>query len=77
MKLMPLSIALLALAGPVAANAPTLHANGWARAGIGSAAAYVSVHNGGAAADRLIAVSSPAARKVSVHDSRRDRKSVV
>jgi len=60
--------AAIAVAVPVAAKAPALHVSGWARAGIGSSAAYVSVHNGGAA-DRLIGASSPAAASVSVHNS--------
>ena len=58
-----------ALAVPAAAQAPSLHVSGWARAGVGSSAAYVSVHNGGRAADRLLGASSPAAASVSIHDS--------
>ncbi len=68
MKSFSFFAAALALAVPAAAKAPALHVSGWARAGVGSSAAYVSVHNGGAA-DRLIGASSPAAASVSVHDS--------
>ena len=68
MKSFPFVVAAIALAAPAVAKAPGLHVSGWARAGIGSSAAYVSVHNGGAA-DRLIGASSPAAADVSVHDS--------
>jgi copper(I)-binding protein len=66
--LLPLA-AFVAVATPVAAQAPNLHVSGWARAGVGSAAAYVSVHNGGRAADRLVGASSPLAERVSIHDS--------
>jgi len=67
-----LHFALLAIAAtaPAMAKAPDLHLSGWARAGATSSAAYVSVHNGGRSADRLIGASSPAARQVSIHDSR-------
>lgn len=65
--LLPLaSLAMMAV--PAVAQAPTLHVSGWARAGVGSGAAYVSVHNGGAA-DRLVGASSPVAASVSIHDS--------
>lgn len=70
MKLHHIAGAALLLGAPVMAKAPDLHVSGWARAGIGSGAAYVSVHNGGRSADRLIGASSPAARQVSIHDSR-------
>lgn len=63
-----LLIGALLLAAPAVAKAPALHVSGWARAGASSSAAYVSVHNGGAA-DRLIGASSPAAASVSIHDS--------
>ena len=68
MKTFSFFVAACALAAPAVAQAPALHVSGWARAGVGSSAAYVSVHNGGAA-DRLIGASSPAAASVSVHDS--------
>lgn len=61
-------IGALLFAVPAAAKAPGLHLSGWARAGVGSSAAYVSVHNGGAA-DRLLGASSPAAASVTIHDS--------
>jgi periplasmic copper chaperone A len=63
-----LAAALLA-ASPAAAKAPSLHVEGWARAGASSSAAYVSIHNGGRTADRLLGASTPAARSVSVHRS--------
>lgn len=68
MKSLSFLAAAIALVVPAAAQAPALHVSGWARAGVGSSAAYVSVHNGGAA-DRLVGASSPAAREVSIHDS--------
>jgi copper(I)-binding protein len=58
------------LAVPAAAETPALHVGGWARAGASSSAAYLTVHNGGQVADRLIGASSPAARQVTIHDSR-------
>lgn len=70
MKLPHLAAVVLIAAAPAAAKAPSLHVDGWARAGATSAAAYVSVHNGGRAADRLVGASSPAAASVSIHDSR-------
>lgn len=69
MNLLPLAAAALALATPAAAKAPALHVNGWARAGVGTAAAYVTIHNGGSA-DRLLGASSAAAASVAIHDSR-------
>ena len=66
--LLPLA-GLGAIAMPAAAGAPGLHVSGWARAGVTSSAAYVTVHNGGGGADRLLGASSPAARQVSIHDS--------
>lgn len=68
MKSFSFIVAALAVAAPVTAQARALHVSGWARAGVGSSAAYVSVHNGGAA-DRLLSASSPAAGQVSIHDS--------
>jgi len=56
MRAMTVRSLLLPLAGlalvavPAAAQAPNLHVSGWARAGVSSSAAYVSVHNGGAIA---------------------------
>lgn len=60
----------LTLVSPAAAQAPVIHATGWARAGVSSSAAYVTLHNGGRTADRLLGASSPAAASVSIHDSR-------
>ncbi|NJC06727.1 hypothetical protein GGQ97_002520 [Sphingomonas kaistensis] len=68
MKSLSLLAAAVAVAAPASAQAPALHVSGWARAGVSSSAAYVSVHNGGAA-DRLLGASSPAAGQVSIHDS--------
>jgi copper(I)-binding protein len=70
MQLRYIAGAALLLTVPAAAKAPALHVDGWARAGASSSAAYVSVHNGGRSADRLIGASSPAAGSVSIHDSR-------
>lgn len=65
--LFPLAgLALVAV--PAAAQVPNLHVSGWARAGVSSSAAYVSVHNGGGA-DRLLGASSLAAASVSIHNS--------
>lgn len=64
-----LPAALLLIALPAGAKAPALHVSGWAGAGLSSSAAYLTIHNGGTAADRLLSVSSPAARSVSVHQS--------
>jgi copper(I)-binding protein len=66
----PLLLAAGLLAVPAVAKAPALHVSGWVRAGASSSAAYVSVHNGGASADRLLGASSSAAGQVSIHDSR-------
>ena len=62
------SIALL-LAIPASAAAPSMHVGGWARAGLSNSAAYLSIHNGGKAADRLLSISTPAAKSVSVHNN--------
>ena len=58
------------LTAPAIAQAPTLHVSGWARPSVAaqkSAAAYVSVHNAGPGADRLLSVSTPAAAGASIH----------
>ena len=50
-------------------------AHGWARASAGPAragAAYVTVHKGGAAADRLTGAESPVARKAMLHSHAMD-----
>lgn len=62
-----LAATALLVAAPAAAKAPAVEASGWAQAGIGNAAAYVTLHNHQRTADRLISVSSPAAASVSVH----------
>jgi len=69
MTLRILTAGLLLVTVPAAARAPAMHVSGWAGAGLGSSAAYLSIHNGGRTGDRLLAVSSPAARSVSVHHS--------
>jgi copper(I)-binding protein len=63
------AMAALLLAAPTAAKAPALHTSGWAGAGVSSSAAYVTVHNGGRTADRLLGATSPAAASVSIHES--------
>jgi len=53
-----------AVPGPIAVEAP------WARASIGNSrisAAYMVLRNGGTTADRLLAVSSPAAGRAELH----------
>jgi copper(I)-binding protein len=70
MQLRLIAGAALLLTVPASAKAPALHVDGWARAGASSSAAYVSVHNGGRGADRLIGASSPVAANASIHDSR-------
>ena len=69
MKLHTIAAALALLAAPAAAKAPGLTVEGWARAGVSSSAAYLAVHNRQRGADRLLGVSSPAARNVSIHNS--------
>ena len=66
-----LLIGAILVAAPAVARAPALHVGGWARAGVSSSAAYISVHNGGGA-DRLLGASSPVAASVSIHDSQND-----
>ncbi|GAA4019649.1 hypothetical protein GCM10022280_19490 [Sphingomonas swuensis] len=69
MILRHLCLAALALAAPAAAKAPAMHVTGFAQAGLANAAAYVTVHNGGPAADRLVGVTTPAAQSASIHNS--------
>ncbi|MFC7537353.1 copper chaperone PCu(A)C [Sphingomonas sp. GCM10030256] len=67
------AIFLFVLAAPVAAKAPQVHVSGWARASIPGqdrTAAYLSIHNAAAAGDRLVAVSTPAASKATIHQTR-------
>jgi len=69
---MRLTLPIAAAASIIAASpapAADVMVSGWARAGIGNAAAYVTVHNHGRSADRLLSVSTPAAAMASVHDS--------
>jgi copper(I)-binding protein len=71
MRFLP-AIALALLAVPVAAQAPALHVSGWARATVAAqtgSAAYLTIHNAGRTADRLLAVSTPAAASASLHSS--------
>lgn len=65
------SFLLLAAGIGLAAAAPAspIHVGGQASAGLRSSAAYLTMHNGGTAPDRLLGASSPAAASVSVHDS--------
>lgn len=69
MKACHIAIAAALLAAPAMAKAPAVKVEGWARAGPSSSAAYVSIHNGQRAPDRLLGASSPAARNVSIHNS--------
>jgi periplasmic copper chaperone A len=61
----------LAVAGPAAAQSSGIAVtDGWARAtppGAKAAAAYVTIANKGAAADQLVAASTPVAGKAQVH----------
>ena len=63
--------ASLALPSVAAVAKPSaLHVGGWARptiAGQSGSAAYLTIHNGGRSADRLLAASSPAAASASLH----------
>lgn len=68
--------ALAILAWAPALSAQTANAGAlvvsdpWARASTGATgAAYVTIANGGAAADRLIGAASPASRAVEIHNS--------
>ena len=58
------------IAAPAAAKPSAMHVSGWARAtipGQTGSAAYLTIHNGGRSADRLISVSTPAARSATIH----------
>ncbi|MCW3796763.1 copper chaperone PCu(A)C [Sphingomonas sp. BN140010] len=60
------------LSAPALAAAPAIHVTGWARptvAGQAAGAAYLTIHNAGSGADRLVGLSSPAAAMVSVHQT--------
>ena len=57
---------------PAVAAAPALHVSGWARPtvpGQTAGAAYLTIHNAGPAADRLIGVASSVAASASVHQT--------
>lgn len=69
MKLRYIAAAAALLAAPAAAKSPGLKVEGWARAGTSNSAAYLTVHNGQRAGDRLLGAASPAARTVSIHNS--------
>lgn len=69
MKLHHITAAVVLVAAPVAAKAPAIAVDGWARAGVSSSAAYVSVHNNQRVADRLLGAASLLARHVSIHNS--------
>ena len=64
-----LAAAALLLAAPAVAKAPAIKADGWARAGASSSAAYIAIHNATRQSDRLLGASSPAARSVSIHNT--------
>ena len=69
MRILPL-FAAATLAAPAVAKAPALHVTGWARATVPAqtgSAVYLSIHNGGPGADRLLAISTPGAAKASIH----------
>ena len=71
MRLVPLLLAVT-LPVAVAAKGPALHVSGWARATVAAqsgSAAYLSIHNAGPSADRLLAVSTPAAASASIHST--------
>lgn len=58
------------IAAPAAAKPGAMHVSGWARAtipGQTGSAAYLTIHNGGRSADRLVSVSTPAARSATIH----------
>ena len=64
-----MGVAIPAIADDTAVGALTI-GDAWARASAGPAkagAAYVTITNGGTETDRLIAVTTPVARKAAVH----------
>ena len=72
MRALTLPLLAAVLAVPAVAKAPTLHVSGWARptvAGQNGSAAYLSIHNAGPGADRLLALSSPVAASASLHST--------
>lgn len=67
-----LVLAVAALALPAAAKTPVLHVDGWARPTMPAqkaSAAYLSIHNSGPGADRLLSISTPVAASASVHST--------
>jgi periplasmic copper chaperone A len=70
MRFAPLAAAAALLALPATAQAPTFHVSGWARATIAGqtgSAAYLSIHNAGSRADRLLAITSSVAERATLH----------
>ena len=74
MRILPLLVAAIGFAGIAAAHDHRVEDlvidHPWARASIGAArtgAAYMTIRNEGAAADRLVAARSEAAEKVELH----------
>ena len=71
MRLFPI-IAATVLAAPAFAQAPVVHVSGWARATVPAqkgSAAYLTIHNAGPGADRLLSISTPAAASASLHST--------
>ncbi len=59
-----------ALSAQTANTGPIVVSDPWARASAGATAvAYITIANGGLAADRLIGAASPASRAVEIHNS--------
>ncbi|HVF83970.1 MAG TPA: copper chaperone PCu(A)C [Sphingomicrobium sp.] len=72
MRILSAVAVLAVLATPALAKAPTLHVQGWARAtiaGQNGSAAYLTIHNAGPGADRLLAVTTPTAASATLHNS--------
>lgn len=67
-RLIPLTM-VAAMCSAASAKAPPVQVHGWARAGVTSSAAYVTITNRGAVPDRLVGVSTPAAQNASIHNS--------
>jgi len=66
------AFAALLVAAPAMAQAPTVHVSGWARptvAAQSAGAAYLTIHNAGRGADRLLGLDSVSAESVSVHQT--------
>lgn len=71
MRILPLAVAALLTALPAFAQAPGIEVSApWARPTAGAAktgAAYLTIENRGAAADRLVAAAAPVADTVEIH----------